>query len=86
MVFTGFTVIKVKNSKRPHRLKNATCITRGDPKLNDKVFNPAILERVNVTLADAVFHSSTIKTLFYYSRRLCSFYSFAVFWHGNIII
>jgi hypothetical protein len=36
------------------------------PKLNDKVFNPAVLERVNANLADAVFHSSTIKTLFYY--------------------
>ena len=38
-------------------------------KLNDKVLNPCVLEKINVKLADSLFHSSTINALIYYSSH-----------------
>ena len=35
--------------------------------MNEKVLNPSALEKVNVQLANSVFHESTIAALFYYA-------------------
>ena len=55
-------------------IKNVHDIEIGKPlklafKLNEKVLNPAVIERTSVKLADSVFHESTINSLFYYSNN-----------------
>ena len=50
--FTDMKIIYAMELGKPGKMSH---------KLNEKVLNPAVIERVNVKLADSVFHSSTIK-------------------------
>lgn len=55
-------------------IKNLYDIEIGKPlklahKLNEKVLNPAVIERTSLKLADSVFHESTINGLLYYSTN-----------------